>query len=366
MENTVPYRDDIPFTIKNVCDLLGLTVRRGNTISAYVDCPFCNYKNGKMNLSFERDTFRCNYCGEYGGKIQLYSRVYGITNSDAYREICDALSINSSNTYVQRQAPRPPAPIIQRPPSADIETVHQTYSYLLSMLTLSKTHKENLMTRGLSEQDIIAGKYKSAPAFGYLKLTKVLTEQGCTVSGVPGFYMDAKGEWTINFKPYLSGIIVPIVSVEGKIRGAQIRLDNPKDPKQKYIWLSSVNEHMGVTSGSPVHFEGNPTDEIVYITEGRIKAHVAHVLSGKSFLAVAGVNSLSLLPPVLKTLKKNGVKEIVEAYDMDKYENEHVLNGSMKLYGILSEFGFKTRRMKWDANYKGIDDYLLARKQRLT
>ena len=92
-------------------------------------------------------------------------------------------------------------------------------------------------------------------------------------------------------------------------------------------------------------------------------SNVAHLISGKSFAAIAGVNNLASLYPVLETLKRNGVMEVVEAFDMDKYENEHVLKGSMKLYGMLTELGFETRRMKWNSRYKGIDDYLLARKR---
>ncbi len=205
--------------------------------------------------------------------------------------------------------------------------------------------------------------YKSASVFGFQKITNAIIEAGCKVEGVPGFYMDANKKWTMNFKPYLSGIVVPVMSVEGKIQGMQIRLDNPSNPKRRYIWFSSVEGEKGVSSGSPVHFIGDPADKTVYITEGPIKANVAHSISGKSFVAIPGANSLSSLHPVLEILKQNGVTEVVEAYDMDKYENEHVLNGSKKLYGMITDYGFKTKRLRWDSRYKGIDDYLLARKQ---
>ena len=32
--------------------------------------------------------------GEGGGMLSLYAKVYGVSNSDAYREICDALAVN--------------------------------------------------------------------------------------------------------------------------------------------------------------------------------------------------------------------------------------------------------------------------------
>ncbi len=362
MVNDIPYKGDFPFSIADVAGLLYFRVRRKSAVSMYVDCPFCNYDKGKMNISFERDTFRCNYCGKSGGMLKLYAEIQNISTSDAYREICEALRVGNGGTYQNKRLPEPKKPTIERPPRLDSETVHQTFSFLLSMLTLTKTHEENLLRRGLSKEDIVKQGYKSTPAFGYHKLTKMLIDKGCVVKGVPGFFMDSNMQWTVNFKSYLSGILVPVKSLEGKIQGLQIRLDNPKNPKRRYMWFSSVDEHLGVTSGGPVHFAGNPMDNVVYITEGPIKANVAHVISGRSFVAIPGANALSALYPVLESLRRNGVTEVVEAYDMDKFENEHVLNGSKKLFGMVTELGFKTRRMNWDSRYKGIDDYLLARK----
>ena len=88
------------------------------------------------------------------------------------------------------------------------------------------------------------------------KLVKRLAEEGYMVKGVPGFYRDTDGNWTINFKAENSGILIPIVSLDGFIQGFQIRVDHVTDTK-KYIWLSSVNYDQGVSSGSPVHVIGD-------------------------------------------------------------------------------------------------------------
>jgi hypothetical protein len=93
--------------------------------------------------------------------------------------------------------------------------------------------------------------YKSTPVFGYKKLTRKLLEVGCTVKGVPGFYQDRDGEWTIHFSNKSSGFLVPVRNMDHMIVGAQIRLDHPYDGR-KYIWLSSTNFHMGTSFGSPV------------------------------------------------------------------------------------------------------------------
>ena len=43
--------------------------------------------------------------------------------------------------------------------------------------------------------------------------------------------------------------------------------DPPGKAGTKYIWLSSAAKNRGVTSGSPVHFAGDPFSRTVYVTE---------------------------------------------------------------------------------------------------
>lgn len=86
-----------PFGIMAVVELLRLNVRRRLADSAYVDCPFCGDKRGKMNVNFGRNVWRCNYCGESGGMLALYARLNSMTNSQAYREIWDALSTGEAS-----------------------------------------------------------------------------------------------------------------------------------------------------------------------------------------------------------------------------------------------------------------------------
>jgi hypothetical protein len=196
--------------------------------------------------------------------------------------------------------------------------------------------------------------------------------QGCTVKGVPGFYLGTDGKWTVKFYTKTAGILIPIRDIDGLLRGAQIRLDAPiKDKNEdadkegtKYLWLSSSNQHMGVSSGSPVHFAGDPFARTVYVTEGSLKADVAHCLTNRSFAAVAGANNLGRLDAVFSTLARNGTKVIVEAHDMDKYRNEMIHRGASRIYGMAHKYGMESRRLTWNPNYKGIDDWQLALKKK--
>lgn len=72
-----------PFTILDIAGILNLKIRRRQPTNIDVDCPFCGHKKGKMNINLTKNVFRCNYCGESGGMIELYSKVFRLAMSKA-------------------------------------------------------------------------------------------------------------------------------------------------------------------------------------------------------------------------------------------------------------------------------------------
>lgn len=384
------YPQDFPFGIMDVVELLHLRIRRRQANSVYVDCPFCSDQRGKMNVNYVKNVWRCNYCDAHGGMLALYADFHHTTKSDAYREICDSLQLGDTSWGYEKRENENAAKafeeavrnghggeeVLQSPPASPQE-VHQTLSLLFGMLSLTPTHRKHLRSpkRGLTDEQIEDAGFKSTPPqFLCRSLTERLIRQGCTVQGVPGFYMDEKGNWTIRFHSRYAGILIPAVGIDGLIRGAQILLDVPiKDkgetsgkPGTKYLWLSSSSKHMGVTSGSPVHFIGNPFARTIYVTEGLLKADIAHYLMNRSFLGVAGANNVQQLDALFALLAQNGTELIVEAYDMDKYSNEMVAKGSSRIYQMARQNGLECRQLTWNPNYKGVDDWQLALRQKET
>lgn len=364
---------DFPFGIMDVAEILQLRMRRPHATGGYYDCPFCGDKRGKMSISTEKDAWRCNYCGEHGGMLALYARINNISNSEAYREICESLQNGEFGSCCEPVSPdHRKQDYAEQAPLADIRTIHQTFSMMLNMLSLSKEHREHLRTvRGLTDGQIDELMYRSTPPF-YLckKIARQLIEKGCTLQGVPGFYMK-DGAWTVKFYSKTSGILIPVRGIDGLIRGMQIRLDVPiKDDdapdksESKYIWLSSAGKEMGVSSGSPVHFTGDPFARAVFITEGFLKADISHYLMNRSFVAIAGINNTSQLELMFELLKENGTEIIVEAADMDKFSNRNVDRGVSNIRLIAKKYGLEFRRLTWNPNYKGIDDWQLALKRK--
>ena len=367
---------DFPFGIMDVVDLLHLRIRRPSPTGVYVDCPICNDKRGKMHINRQNDTWRCNYCDESGGMLSLYARLHNMSTSEAYREIRDAM-INGVglSDYAVKYPDKPKVETIEDTPIADITVRHNTYSAFLSMLTLSKEHREHLNSvRGLPDEQIEKLGYKSTPPFYMCRsLANRLLQNGCQLEGVPGFYQK-DGQWTIASSTYTAGILIPARTRQGYISGFQIRLDvplkNEDDPPDKqgakYIWFSSVGKPKGTSSGSPAHFVGDPDAGVVYVTEGLLKSDIAHYLMNRTFAATAGVNNMAQLELLLKELAENGTHTIIETEDMDKYRNEAAAKGALKLYELAKKYGMTCRGLNWNPNYKGADDWQLALKRNAT
>ena len=394
------YPGDFPFGIMDVVELLHLRIRRRQANSVYVDCPFCGDRRGKMNVNFVKNVWRCNYCDEHGGMLALYARLNNTTTSDAYWEIGEALCndfhrerpnsgyemagnqqagtgspVSGTQTDLAGYERRGELKTVQQAERASGQEIHQTLSLLLAMLPLQPAHRNHLHSpkRGLSDEQIDRIGFKSTPPpFLCRSITERLMKQGCKVEGVPGFYLDDSGRWTMNFYRKNAGILIPAVGYDGMIHGLQILLDSPLKQKDdppdksgaKYIWFSSSSKNMGVTSGSPVHFIGNPSARVVYVIEGLLKADISHCLTNRTFAAIAGANNTSQLDTLFALLAQNGTEEIIEAHDMDKYSNQMTSNGASKIYLMARKNGMACRQLTWNPNYKGFDDWQLALREK--
>lgn len=369
---------DFPFTIEQIAlDLLKLKERHRRAVSFDVDCPFCG-RQGKMNINTRKNTYRCNVCDDgskrsvsSGGMLDLYANVLGgMKLSEAYREVCEQLGVDGYSSDRQQPPPdfwlpEPPKkpPDIPQSELAPIDVRHQTYSYLFSLLTLHPQHKDNLLRRGLTQEQLRQYGYKSTPVLGFTRLAAAVIEHGCTVEGVPGFYVNANGEWTVNFQAKCPGFLVPALDMNGRIQAAQIRLDRPAG-KSKYIWFSSSERVLGTGSGSPVHFVGDPCARTITFTEGGLKGTITHCLTGETLICNAGASQSENIVRLFPKLKANGVEEILSGYDMDLESNENVRRGCLKILSAAREHGFRAKRRQWDPVNKGIDDHAWAKKLR--
>ena len=316
-------------------------------------CPFCgDHGSGKHHLSLNTDTdqYRCNLCGAHGNSVSLYARIKGLSNKEAYLEL-----VEETKVYPMPQTPPPQTQ--ERQPAA-LQQRHAAYSDMLDHLTLLDRHGENLLERGLSKERIRENGYKSMPETerGRRLIADLLRSCGHELSGLPGF-RTYYGEWTLSGP---NGFLIPVRNKDGLIQGLKIRLDDADAPNRKYRWLSSRGLPNGTRSYSWVHVTGDSSRKRAFLTEGPLKGDVASFLANDElFLCIGGVNALHGLTDTIRAL---GVREVVEAMDMDQMTNPNVRKAVLTMRKEVQKIpGIRYSKYTWNPAYKGVDDYLLSR-----
>ena len=353
------------FHITDVISVLGLPYPALGQTSYYVPCPCCDdgrSHSKHLNINIKKEVFRGPRCNVSGGIFDLYALYKGVPRNQVYRELVEKLGTPTSAARPKITTPRNiPQAAWCECPITDAESRHATYSALLEKLSLSNDHKQNLMRRGLSENDIVRLGYKTTPVVGMASIAKQLQSDGYYLAGVPGFYRTDSDTWT--FVTEKRGILIPVRNTDGRIQGLQIRRDDAQ--KRKFRWFSSTDMKDGCKAEGWTHLVGKITPQVI-LTEGPMKADVINALSGLTVLAVPGVNALTHLRLTLEKLREKGVRKIQTAFDMDFCTNIHVRNGLDSLLRLLDEMGFRYGTYVWDPTYKGLDDYVWAHKYKKT
>lgn len=251
----------------------------------------------------------------------------------------------------KKRIPQPPE--IPQAELASIEVRDYTYQTLLNKLSLASDHRENLLGRGLSAEEIERLQYRTTPLVGFHALAKGLASENCQLFGVPGFYVDESERWTLN--NVRRGIIIPCRDRVGRIQRLHVRID--KERRNKFRPLSSVDKRNGCGTENWCHLAG-PVQENILLIEGYMKADIVHYLTGETVLAIPGVTALHHLETVLTELIPLGVRHIMTCFDMDYLKNWHVESAYVKLVDLLSSLDITFGTYLWLPEHNGLDDFL--------
>ena len=334
---------------------IGANTSRRNT---NIPCPVCGSgRQKKLNLNFEKNVFRCNKCGIHGGPLHLWALFRGLSTDDLKAVARDYYQfMGKKEKGNAKVATKPRTFTNSEMKLAPLDVRNKTYSALLEQLSLSDSHLENLLKRGLDEATIERNQYKSYPQVGLTNITDILIEQGCIVEGVPGFYKNKSGKWCL--RHLSSGILIPQRDGFGRIQGLQIRLDKSRDCK--YITLSTSDYDCGAKGVANPHFRmGGKGLRTVILTEGPLKGDIVSYFTDYSVLAIQGVNIIYNLRNAIEDLKEAGMEELMIAFDMDWKKNPYVKKALINIKELLTELEVMFSTLDWDENYKGLDDYLL-------
>lgn len=342
--------------IHDVLALLNYTVVRRYPESIDINCPVCLGKkqsqdrNGHLNINLRKEVWRCNRCGSSGNAVDLYILFSNepLTRQEAAAQICSRVSL----------LPRTPKPIqISAAPvqeQAPLEVRHIINSELLTRLKLSTHHRTALHNRGLSDEFIEWAGYRSLPPNGCDKIVRKMVQDGFVPERIPGFYLSERNQR--RFMNYSGGILIPVRTADGLIQGFQIRTDANRPNQKRYYTISSVKYAGGSPASGYIHVIGR-IRETMFLTEGALKSDVTYFLAGHSMIGMLGSNHWKTLKKLLLTLKKQGLKTVINALDMDQLVNPAVANASQQVRKIILECGLQAGTMIWNPIDKGIDDH---------
>jgi hypothetical protein len=266
---------------------------------------------------------------------------------------------------------------------------HQQHAKLIENLTLHPHHREDLKRRGLSDELIAKGKFRSIDKFQKLDF-----EVSHNLAGV-----DISGKSLTN---HSAGYIVPIWNEQNQIIGYQIRSDAKGEDTAKYFWATSKpnlrrrkaasshlqnselpltfcvplgnrsnNEREGVSPSQNLAFslEINPTKKLtgyINLAEGMLKAWIIAQLRQLLVIGAAGGN-FAASPEVLKRYLEaasallGGTKEVVLWADAGAIANKQVMLQYRRTYYLLKKWGYTLQIAWWgqiDKKCLDGDEYL--------
>lgn len=367
-----------PYTLFNVVDtakLCGLELKEStlDCEEAQAKCPFCGDYKYRMYLSAQPDnpTFWCHNCGTGGNAVNLYAAFNpqgrNYTTYEAYLALLNEPSVRRDTVSAGKSTGH----------TETIRPLHERsriYLELLSVLELEEKHRQNLRSRGLSDEIIEGNMYRSIPTdWKKRKAAVAYLSQKYDLTAMPGFFTK-NGSWDMA-SCRDSGILIPVCTKDDRIQGLQIRLDDPP-PKivydslgnktvkkgDRFRWLSSRGKYYENGTGIPsyIHVVGDLRSDTLHITEGPMKADIASYLSGgELFIGLTGVQNTRFLEEVVQGLHP---KRILECVDMDVRTNPHVQRAQAKIRSICMPLCGDYRTFTWPASQKGIDDWLLFQK----
>jgi hypothetical protein len=308
----------------------------------------------------------CRVCGKgdwcclsTDGRLAACRRV----ETGCYRSKADKAG---TPVYLHRVEGGAPTAADKTPPAAngaaldraDPDVLHRVYSALLAALTLSPAHRADLHARGLNDDDIDRRHYRSLPGQGRARLVRSLREQfGEVMQRVPGIVTRERGGERYLTLAGAAGLLVPVRESAGRVVALLVRSDGDAPPK--YSWVSST-KYGGPGPGAPVHvpFGVTGAGEVLRVTEGPLKADIAHALSGVPTLGLPGVTTWR---PALAVVRQLGARTVRMAIDADASDKASVGGALARFAEALDAEAIGVELERWPAPHKGIDDALAAR-----
>lgn len=233
---------------KNVYDYINITnvinqlnIKKISTKGSYIYaiCPFCQKskeKNGYLKINTINNVYICKQCEASGSSIDLYANLKYISTKEAFKRLLQETPVLDNMPYTYNN------------PVKDEYYRDAVYRNFLDMQDLNNKHYKRLKNMNFTDEYINENMFKSIENNDNKKkeICKKLQEQGFKLDGIPGFFQDKDFKW--NYKSH-KGIFIP-ATLNNKIQGLRILLDEAYGLDTENIWFSSNNEYNGTKASN--------------------------------------------------------------------------------------------------------------------
>ncbi len=223
---------------------------------------------------------------------------------------------------------------------------------ILAQLSLSQQHREQLQSRGFSDQQIDEAGYRSVGKWQRLSHRVSPKLAGVSRGGDRLITPD-------------SGILIPIPDENGQWVGYQLRRDHPED-NNKYLWSASEKNRdnrpdiknregelpLGVWGRDRCHEDG-----VVYLCESPgIKPWLASIRFNRPVIGAAGNNFPSSPKALQRALGALQAKKVIMVPDAGAIINDHIHHLTKQTISLLNNWHYTVMIAWWGQIDKTEDD----------
>jgi hypothetical protein len=251
---------------------------------------------------------------------------------------------------------------------ADPEQLDAMHRFLLALLVLLPVDTEELRRRGLPDEHIARGLYRSMPEQGRAALARKVVERFGeeAARGLPG--IARRTDPADPSRAWLSlagwpGLLVPVVDLNARVVALKVRRRGTIAADQpRYTYVSSGRagpRALASVHVPPAALALRPAPLV--ITEGELKADVSTALCGRPVASVPGVGNWRRGVELARVW---GAASVTVAFDADARTNPDVARHLRDFVSALAAEGLTPRLWTWQppATDPGLDAFLLARR----
>ena len=282
-----------------------------------------NDKNGYLKINTISNVYICKKCESSGSSIELYANLKYISTKEAFKRLLKETPVLDNMPYTYNN------------PVKDEYYRDIIYRTFLEMQQLNNEHYKKLKDMNFTDNYINENMFKSIETNDYKKkeICKKIQEQGLRLDGIPGFYQDTDFKWT--YKSH-KGIFVP-TTLNNKIQGLRILLDEVYGLDTENIWFSSNNEYNGTKASNwPMVLKSNDVNwidmynskrkESIIIATEMILAHKLFNNTKKTVIGIPNNIDKDLILSIVKRLNASEVFLYADKYTIlhtscSMYEN---------------------------------------------